>query len=109
MSTINLTILGKQTAELFEEINCILDHKAPVVSEADTLNLKFSVGILQFDPIFVDKLRAVKKIVESGVITDIQLDFENLQNMRECLDLLNSIVFCHKRNIQQSLMAKINE
>jgi hypothetical protein len=109
MSSINLTITGKQTVELFDEINCILDHKAPVMSVADTLSLKFSVGILQFDPVFLDKLRAIKKMVEGDVSADMQLDYQNLQSMRECLDLINSIVFCHKRNIQQSLMAKINE
>lgn len=108
MSFINLKIPGAKVAKLQEEIDCILDYKSPTLSEGDTLNLKFTVGMLQFDPNFVDKLRSIKSIVETdSVDVDLQLDSVNLQSMRECLDLLDSIVFVHRRNRQENITASL--
>jgi hypothetical protein len=107
MSIINLKIPGKKVSKLQEEIDCVLDHKSPIISEGDIVNLKFTVG-LQVDPNFVDKLRSIKSMVETdSVDVDLQLDSFNLQHLRECLDLLDSITYIHRRNKQENITASL--
>lgn len=108
MSVINLKIPGQKIPKLQEEIDCILDYKSPTLSDGDTLSLKYTVAVDLIAPNLVDKLRSIKTIVETeSVDVDLQLDSVNLESMRECLDLLNSIAFIHRRNKQESITASL--
>lgn len=103
MSVINLKIPGHKVSKLQEEIDCILDYKSPTLFEGDTLDLKYTVAVDLIAPNLVDKLRSIKTIVETdSVNVNLQLDSVNLQSMRECLDLLDSIAYIHRRNKQES-------
>ena len=108
MSFINLKIPGTKAVKLQEEIDCILDYKSPAICKDDTLSLNYKIDISQFAFNIADKLRAIKSIMETdAVTTDLTLDSVNLQNMRECLDLLDSIAFVHRRNQQENITASL--
>lgn len=108
MSVINLKIPGQKVSKLQEEIDCILDYKSPTLSAGDTLDLKYTVAVDLIAPNLVDKLRSIKTIVETdSVDVNLQLDAVNLQSMRECLDLLDSIAYIHRRNKQENVTASL--
>lgn len=108
MSVINLKIPGQKIPKLQEEIDCILDYKSPALSDGDTLDLKYTVAVDLIAPNLVDKLRSIKTIVETdSVDVNLQLDAVNLQSMRECLDLLDSIAYIHRRNKQENVTVNL--